>query len=291
MTISSIQIIEKLQDLQTDLSLVICDLWGVIHNGVTANKEAVEAIIRVRAKGVETVFLSNAPRPRYHVRRHLIEMGVPEELTNHIVTSGGLARDHVRTGYNGARLYHLGPAEDHNTIEGLDVQEVDNPNDAEVILATGLDFADIDRHRPWLEEACNNKVPLLCANPDRVVHVGEKLYICAGAVADVYAEMGGDVVWFGKPTTSALIACLRECGMDETTPGRSILMVGDSLQTDIAGANAAGFKSLFIAGGIHRAEWPVTQLRTVNGHLSKQDFYEIFGAGKPVPEALAQALV
>jgi HAD superfamily hydrolase (TIGR01459 family) len=247
--------------------------------------------MKARAQGIETVFLSNAPRSRHHVRGLLIEMGVPDELTNHIVTSGGLARDHVRTDFAGARLYHLGPETDSNTVEDLNIQKVDHPDDAEVIFATGLDFNDVKRHQKWLEGAAANKTPFLCANPDRIVHVGDKLYNCAGAVADVYAELGGDVVWFGKPTTEALKACLRECGMDENTSGRSILMVGDSLQTDIAGANAAGFKSLFIAGGIHRTQWPDTQRRTSGGILSKADFHEIFGAGKPVPEALALALL
>lgn len=283
--------VSGLQELAGNLDLVICDLWGVMHNGVTTNPDAVAAIIALRQAGVASVFLSNAPRPRYHVRDQLLAMGMPGNLTDYIVTSGGLARDAVRDRYRGARLYHLGPEGDRNTIEGLPVTEVNHPDEAEVILASGLDFRDMDRHREWLKNAGSRKVPLLCANPDRVVHVGDTLFTCAGAIADLYEDMGGPVEWFGKPTPEALHACLLERGMDANTRGDRILMIGDSLQTDIAGAIAAGFSSLFIAGGIHREEWPDVQSRLQKRQLSQDNFHSIFGGGKPVPSSICQHLV
>ena len=285
-----IQHIQRLSEISATLDLVICDLWGVMHNGITADRGAIEAIVQLRAQGVASVFLSNAPRPRYHVRDLLTQMGMPKHLTNLIVTSGGLARDAVRAEFRGSRLYHLGPEADHNTVEGLPVDLVDSPDDADVILATDLDFKDIKKHKSLLSRARDKGVPLLCANPDRVVHVGDKLYACAGAVADLYSEMGGPVRWFGKPTPEALISCVGEADLSDIDESK-ILMIGDSLQTDIAGAHAAGFRSLLIAGGIHRGEWQATLAALSKGQLSKPDFHEIYGDGKPSPDWVMHKLV
>lgn len=278
-----IQHIEHLSELAGSVDLVICDLWGVMHNGITANPAAVEALLRLRASGVASVFLSNAPRPRYHVRDMLIGMGVPDSLTDLIVTSGGLARDAVRSDYQDAKLYHLGPDSDHNTVEGLPVELVSHPDEADVILATDLDYGSIEKHRTLLSGARDRDVPLLCANPDRVVHVGEELYACAGAVADLYEEMGGIVRWFGKPTPEALHSCVSEAGITGVKADR-VVMIGDSLQTDIAGAHAAGFRSLLIAGGIHRDDWKATLAAFNDGTLARSDFHTIYGDEKPVPD-------
>jgi HAD superfamily hydrolase (TIGR01459 family) len=280
-----------LSEVASGLSLVICDLWGVMHDGIRLERGAVAAISEARAAGLETVFLSNAPRPRTYVREHLLSMGLPAPLADKVVTSGGLARDEVREDYAGARLYHLGPESDRNTVLGLPVEEVAHPDEAEVILATDLDFSDIEAHRHWLQRAAEKGVPFLCANPDRMVHVGEKLYACAGAVADLYSEMGGEVHWFGKPTAKALRSCLKEAAMPQDTPGERIIMIGDSLQTDMAGAKAAGYRGLFITGGIHRGEAPVLAAAARDGHVSVAAFRKIFGAEKAVPHAAMDRLV
>lgn len=287
----SVRRIEGLHELAETIELVICDLWGVIHNGVSGIPTAIRSIEAARDAGIATVFLSNAPRPRYHVRDQLIGMGVPHSLTDFIVTSGGLARDAVRERYAGAALYHLGPESDRNTIEGLPVDEVSHPDMADVILATDLDYRNIDRHRDRLANACARGVPLLCANPDRVVHVGDRLYACAGAVADLYESMGGPVEWFGKPTPEALWSCVAERGLSPALTGNKVVMIGDSLQTDIAGAQAAGFSSLFVAGGIHREEWPDAKNRIQNKRLSKDAFHDVFGTGKPLPSSIIETLI
>lgn len=289
---SPVQHINGLKELAPSLDLAICDLWGVMHNGLQANMAAVEAIQQLRGAGVASIFLSNAPRPRYHVRDQLIAMGVPAALTDFVVTSGGLARDAVRKEFNGAKLYHLGPEGDRNTVDGLPIDEVTHPDFAEVILATDLDFREVENHRNWLARACERGVPLLCANPDRVVHVGDKLYTCAGAVADLYEEMSGPVRWFGKPTPESLHTCVKERGLSADTDGDRIVMIGDSLQTDIAGALAAGFSSLFIAGGIHREEWPeIEQALDQNGALAANAFQNILGAEKPRPSFIMKNLI
>ena len=286
----AVSLISGIQELTDQLDLIICDLWGVMHDGIRLHASAVEAISAARKHGIKTVFLSNAPRPRSHVREHLISMGLPEDLTDLVVTSGGLARDEVREKFRGKKLYHLGPEGDRNTVEGLPVEEVLHPDDADVILATDLDYPDVEKHRAWLQRAAENRTPFLCANPDRIVHVGDKLYQCAGAVADVYDAMGGEVRWFGKPTAYALQSCLKECGLPDNTAKNRIMMIGDSLQTDMAGAAAAGYRGLFIAGGIHREEFPELERQAENGKVSVQQFRKIFGAGKAVPHAVMQQL-
>jgi len=287
----SIALLDGLREFTANLELIICDLWGVMHNGESPYVSAINAIAAARAEGIQTVFLSNAPRPRSHVRQHLVSMGVPKALTDYVVTSGGLARDEVRAQFSERKLYHLGPKDDHNTIEGLPVELVEHPDDAEVILATGLDYARVEDHRPWLAGAVSRNVPFLCANPDRIVHVGDKLYLCAGAVADLYERMGGEVHWFGKPTRFSLLSCLAECGLSADTDTSNILMIGDGLQTDMAGAQAVGCLGLFIAGGIHRDEFPDILKASENSALSVQDFISIFGAGKAIPHAVMKQLV
>ena len=236
--------------------LIICDLWGVMHDGISLHTPAQDALIEARRAGVQTVFLSNAPRPRAYVREHLAAMGMAPELLDNVVTSGGLARDYVRAHFSGGALYHMGPRTDSGTVAGLPVTLTTKLEDADAILATDLDRGSLDDHRTLLAGAAERQVPFLCANPDRVVHVGSKLYACAGAVADIYAGMGGPVVWFGKPVASAFMACRREIGLEDCAPAdvpEKILMIGDSMQTDIAGAVAAGLDSVLITGGIHRA--------------------------------------
>ena len=267
-----------------DYDLIIFDLWGVMHDGIHLHSGAEQAVQACRDAGVHTVFLSNAPRPRHHVRHHLHSMGLKSDLTDLVVTSGGLARDFVRSHAPGKALFHLGPDTDHNTIEGLPVSLVQNPDDADIILATDLDHHDIGAHKSLLENAARRRVPFLCANPDRVVHVGNRLVPCAGAVADLYGEMGGPVHWFGKPTPEALWACLTEAGLSrDEIPGTRILMIGDSLQTDIAGAQAAGFKGCLVASGIHREDLlPHTKAPS----LDRAWFQREIAREKPLPDAI-----
>lgn len=266
--------------------LIICDLWGVMHDGISLHAPAVDALIEARRAGVQTVFLSNAPRPRAYVREHLAAMGMAAELLDNVVTSGGLARDYVRAHFSGGALYHMGPRSDGGTVAGLPVTVTAKLEDADAILATDLDRGSLDDHRTLLAAAAERQVPFLCANPDRVVHVGSQLYACAGAVADIYADMGGPVVWFGKPVVSAFMACRREIGLADCAPAdvpEKILMIGDSMQTDIAGAVAAGLDSVLITGGIHRGH--------LAGHFaSRQPGREPKAAGEMTREAFLEAV-
>ena len=253
------------------VEFVICDIWGVLHNGETVHEEAVQTLENMRAKGIQTVFLTNAPKPRQHVRTMLINMGVPSALCDNIVTSGGLARDEIRQSFKGTNLFHIGcPDFDQVTLEGLPVTIVNDVAAADVMLATGLNYETVEAHHAVLSVALDNGIALLCANPDRIVHVGEDIWICAGAVGEKYETMGGDVHWFGKPMIPAYEACIDEVGLNmEQVPPHKVLVVGDSLKTDIAGAKRSGYRSLLIAGGIHRDEL----LPLMGGcHITKQAY-------------------
>ncbi|WP_374764467.1 TIGR01459 family HAD-type hydrolase [Yunchengibacter salinarum] len=242
---------DSLQSALDNTDLVISDLWGVLHDGIRLTSGAAEALEAARARNIATVFLTNAPRPRWQVRDHLLAMGLNPSLADLVLSSGALARDVVRERYHGARLYHMGPDSDQDTIDGLPIQQVSSMEAAEVILATDLDAMPLEDHRSHLADACARGVPLLCTNPDRLVHEGDRLILCAGAVGDLYEEMGGTTLWFGKPRPEALMACLDAAGLTGLAPGR-VLMVGDSLRTDVAGARAAGMRSLMVCGGLHR---------------------------------------
>ena len=287
-----VQPIIGLQEWQSHVDLIICDLWGVVHDGISKHDAAEKALLQARQAGITTVFLSNAPRPRDYVRDFLRSIGVSRDLLDFVVTSGGLARDAVREQYQGARLYHLGPKSDGNTVEGLDVQLVEVPEKADVILATGLMFERVEDHRNLLQNAARKKIPFLCANPDRVVHVGDKLLLCAGTIADIYAELGGPVIWHGKPTAESLLACLPAASLDaKELPLERIAMIGDSLQTDIAGAKAAGVRSILVGGGIHRDHMLGVQTYIDDLKAIPEDiFANVFGHGKPVPDVLINQL-
>lgn len=253
------QYLPGLGALLPDLDLIICDLWGVMHDGVALNDPAVKAIAAARDAGVKTVFLSNAPRPRRTVADQLLSMGMPQSLTDLIVTSGGLARDHIRRDHSASRLYHLGPESDQDILHDLPVTLVDHPSSADVILASGLNFPEIEDHRTYLSEAARAGVPFLCANPDKVVHVGHQLIPCVGAIGDLYQEMGGPAFFYGKPETFAFQACFEVVGVNAHQRQNRVLMIGDSARTDIAGAAKVSILSLLITGGIHRDHFPADE--------------------------------
>lgn len=230
---------------------VICDLWGVLHDGNVKHQEAVECLINIRSQGIPVALLSNSPKPVNEVWSYLEGLGIPKSVADVLISSGSIARRIIRDTKSGQKMYHIGPAErDAATLEGLPVEYASSPETADFILCTGLNETTGEAHRPMLKEAALAGVPMICANPDRIVHVRDELQLCAGVVGDVYQDLGGIVVWAGKPNRLALHSAVESLGMplDET----SIIMIGDSFQTDIAGAANAGYKAILIAGGIHR---------------------------------------
>ncbi|HEY9536413.1 MAG TPA: TIGR01459 family HAD-type hydrolase [Kiloniellaceae bacterium] len=242
----------------------IIDLWGVMHDGLRAYPAAVEALRQLRRAGKRSVVLSNAPRRAAVIAKRNAEIGIPEDLPDHLLSSGEDAWQHLKTRPDawyralGTRCYHLGPARDLGMREGLDLTFVDSLAEADFILNTGVlhDLDQVDTYRHFLDEGLARRLPMICANPDLIVMRGEAMEICAGALALDYEQKGGDVRWHGKPHPEVYRSCLAL--LDGIPPAR-IAAIGDSLRTDVAGAHASGIGSIFIAGGIHTEELHVSK--------------------------------
>ena len=242
--------------LLSSYDVLFCDVWGVVHDGIRAYAGATDALIRFRQRGGTVILVTNAPVPRPRVEAMLEARHVPPTTYDGIVSSGGIALEHMAQQGYGA-VHYIGPR-DRDAAFFQQATARDVPLEAaEAVVCTGLvDDANetVEDYRGLLEDARALALPFVCANPDLVVEVGGRLYLCAGALADVYAHLGGEVFWAGKPHASAYeaatAAAARIRGQD--TAPEKILVVGDAVRTDIAGAAGAGLDALFIAGGIHR---------------------------------------
>jgi len=256
----SVQLISGLRELAPRYDGFILDLWGVIHDGLAPLPGAIDCLQSLIDAGKRIVLLSNGPRRADDVIRRITAVGVPVGLYHDVMSSGEEAWQHLKRRDDpfyaalGWRCLHIGSERDLEIREGLSLDYVDTPADAQFILNTGPAGWDdrIEDYEPVLREALARGLPMVCANPDLVVQRGSTLHLCAGALAKWYEEAGGRVRWHGKPFRSVYDSCLVLLGIGERS---RILAIGDSLRTDIAGAAGAGIDSLLIAGGIHADEF------------------------------------
>ncbi|HSC18483.1 MAG TPA: TIGR01459 family HAD-type hydrolase [Rhizomicrobium sp.] len=283
-----IPILTGLSDIAADYDALLCDVWGVLHNGREAFLPAVDALHRFRAVRGPVILLTNAPRPVGDVESLFQRVGVPLDCYDAILSSGALARADIarRIDTAGRRLcvYHLGPDRDGGVLGGLDIHRVDL-NEAEVVLCTGLyddDSETAEDYRGTFQEMRSRGLTMLCANPDIVVQRGEKLIWCAGALAEAYESIGGKVIYYGKPHPPIYEASLR-LGAD--IAGRPIvhpLAIGDGADTDIKGANRMGMDALFVAEGVHAAQL---------GELTAEGLAQLFAVPEAHPRAAVRTLV
>jgi HAD superfamily hydrolase (TIGR01459 family) len=251
--------------------VLFCDVWGVIHNGVTEYEAAGDALERYRAAGGSVVLVSNAPIPATTVEKLLAKKKVRASAWDAIVTSGDVARTHIGDrGY--FRIHHIGQDRDLSLYDGLDSKHV-SIEDAEAIVCTGLvdDRTETgEDYRDRLRDAADRKLPMVCANPDLVVDVGGISLPCAGQVAQVYQSLRGPVYWAGKPHRAiykVAMATAKRVRGPNLVKSR-ILAVGDSFATDLFGAREFGIDALFITSGIHRDEFHgAANDPVVNGQL------------------------
>ncbi len=233
----------------------IVDLWGVVHNGVAAFPAAIDCLSRLRGRPV--LLLSNAPRRAYAAQETLRRLHVQDDLYSAILTSGEATWQALRERNEpwfarlGRRVFHLGPVRDRSVIEGLGLQLADTPGDADFVVNTGpddeSDTEPVEAFLPVLHACRAAMLPMICANPDLIVMRGTSRLLCAGALAARYAELGGEVCWIGKPDPAIYQMALQMMGL----PASTVLAIGDSLRTDIAGARNAGIDSAWVLGGIH----------------------------------------
>ena len=250
-------LIPKFSALAPDYDAVLSDVWGVIHNGIATFPHACDALMRMRARGGVVVLITNAPRPSEQVMRQLERLHVPREAYDAIVSSGDLTRATVKERH-GQSLYHLGPERDRSIFTGLDVHFAP-PESADYVVCTGLEDDETetpDDYRARLEAMLARNLFMVCGNPDVVVERGPTLVYCAGALADLYATMGGKVLYAGKPYRPIYDMALAKV---DAAAGRKIarnrvLAVGDSVRTDLKGARTVGIDFLFVTSGIHAEE-------------------------------------
>jgi HAD superfamily hydrolase (TIGR01459 family) len=238
----------------------ILDLWGVIHDGVTAFPAAVDCLHRLRAAGKPTLLLSNVPRPNADARALMQRMGIADDLYTDILTSGEAVRRALQHAPDlwwaelGQSVFHLGPERDRGVLAGLPLARTDDPGAAAFVLNTGPDDhrnpSDMNEFEPVLQECARHQLPMICANPDMVVIRGGVRVLCAGSLAARYRELGGDVRSLGKPDPAIYLPVLERLGL----PPDRVLAVGDALQTDIAGAAGVGIAACWVLGGIHGAK-------------------------------------
>jgi len=246
-------IISGLREIAGGYDALICDVWGVVHDGVRPYWPAVEALRRFRADHGRVVLLSNAPRSSAAMEQQLAVIGVPADCYDATVTSGAAAREDIarRTAGGPLAMMHLGPERDRPLCDGLNIELV-GPEKASVVLLTGLydDETETPEHyREILADLKSRGLPMICANPDVIVQRGGRLVYCAGALARAYEAIGGGVVYYGKPHLPIYGVALEAAG----SPKRP-LVIGDGMETDISGANRIGIDALFIAHGVHGEE-------------------------------------
>jgi HAD superfamily hydrolase (TIGR01459 family) len=251
-------VVSGLGSLAPRYDLILADVWGVVHNGVAAFPAATDALARARAAGLTVILVSNAPRPGAVVERQIAGYGVPAGCFDAIVASGDVAREELAQ-RPGVRVHHLGPTRDLPNYEGLDLELV-SLEEAELVVCTGLihdDKETPDDYRVVLRRALACGLLMICANPDIVVERGDKLVWCAGALAKIYADAGGEVHYAGKPHAPIYDLTFKRAAelRGEAVPHARTLAIGDGLHTDLAGASAQGIDCLFVAGGIHAADF------------------------------------
>ena len=217
----------------------IIDLWGVMHNGIALNPNAIKAVDQLQKHAKKVVFLSNAPRPSSNVINFLLKMKMDKRYLENVMTSGEAAMHAINQKKFGKTFYHLGPARDISVFEKVKDNRTDIQS-CDFILCTGLfdDYDnDLDYYKDFLLKHVSKK--LICTNPDLIVHRGDVEELCAGAVAKVFADLGGEVIYYGKPHKEVYNMCI---GSNE-----KVLAIGDNLRTDIQGANNLKIDSIFIS--------------------------------------------
>lgn len=245
-------------ELLAHYDVLFCDVWGVVHNGLTAFKGACTALSRFRAGGGTVILVSNAPVPKHRVQAMLDARGVPPDVADYIVSSGDIALAHVaERGFE--RLYCIGPGDRDQALFQALKAESTHLDRAQAIICTGLNDDRTEKpedYLPLLKKALGKGLPFVCANPDLVVDVGGTLLHCAGAIADLYEHLGGRVFWAGKPHLSAYETAHRKAeGLrDANVPREKCLVIGDAIRTDLKGAENFACDALFVASGIHRHE-------------------------------------
>ena len=256
----------------------VIDLWGVIHDGISLNKKAIEAVDQLKKHSKKIVFLSNAPRPSAKVVDFLLKMKIDKKYLSNVMTSGEAAMHAINKNKFGKKFFHLGPPRDATIFEKVKENKtiIDS---CDFILCTGLfdeddpdlnkvqlHENDLDYYKNFLIKHISKK--LVCTNPDLIVHRGDKEEYCAGYIAKIFEEMGGKVIYYGKPYKEIYEMCFEA--------SEKVLAIGDNLRTDIKGANNLNKDCIFISNGVHRNEFEsnLELEKLLNKYKVKANFFQ-----------------
>ena len=264
------KVITGLREVYKHYDAFFIDLWGVMHNGIHLYPEAIEVVENLYKLKKRFVLMSNAPRPSKNVEKFLLNLKMDKIITKNIFTSGEAALKSLQQKIYGKIFYHLGPKRDASLFEGFEKNKK-NLKDADFILCTGF----LDNKKDSLDFYKNllknyTRLKMICTNPDLIVHRGSKKEYCAGTLAEIFKQLGGKVIYFGKPHPEIYKFCVKK---DE-----KILVIGDNIRTDIKGANNMKFDSLFITNGVHKHEFLHLPLQNYDKILekygTKTNFYQ-----------------
>ena len=242
------KIIKGLNAIYEKYDAFFIDLWGVIHNGIQLYPSAIEVLRNLYKLKKRFVLMSNAPRPSKNVRKFLLNLNMDKIFLDNIFTSGEAALKSLRQNVYGKYFYHLGPQRDKDLFEGFEENKRNNLEEVDFILCSGFldDQGDsLEYYKSLLKN--HIRLKMICTNPDLVVHRGVRKEYCAGTLAAIFQELGGTVVYFGKPYPEIYNFCSKK--------NEKVLVIGDNIRTDIKGANNMAFDSLFITDGIHQDEF------------------------------------
>ena len=241
------KLIKGLSQIQSEYDAFFIDLWGVIHNGIELYSESIKVLENLNKLKKRFVLLSNAPRPAKNVSNFLLKLNMKKELIKNVFTSGEASLKSLRNKAYGVNFYHIGPKRDKGLFSGFEKNQTKLIN-ADFILCTGL-LENKEDSLQYYKNLLKDKthIKMICTNPDLVVFRGEKKEYCAGKLAEIFKELGGEVIYFGKPHPEIYKVCTRK--------NEKVLVIGDNINTDIKGANNMKFDSLLIMNGIHKEEF------------------------------------
>jgi len=260
--------LEHISEIFKKYDTFVIDLWGVMHDGVKLNSKAIEAVDHLNNNDKKIVFLSNAPRPSSKVINFLLKMNMDQKYLTNVMTSGEAAMYAINQNKFGKAFFHLGPPRDNSVFEKVKDHKTDIEK-SDFILCTGLfddHNDDLDYYKSLLKTHTSKK--LVCTNPDLTVHRGNIEELCAGSVAKVFEDLGGEAVYFGKPYKEIYNMCIES--------SEKVLAIGDNLRTDIKGANNLNIDCVFISDGVHRNEFKdFSELETLfNKYKVKANFFQ-----------------
>ena len=255
---NSLRFAKRLSELVDGVEVILSDIWGVVHNGLESFPDACQALHTFRERGGTVILITNAPRPADSVQRQLRKLGVADEIYDAIVSSGDLTR-HFVGDHPGEKMFWLGPERDSSIYRGLDAV-IAPLEQADYIVCTGLfddETESAEDYRAMMLQAHERKLPLVCANPDIVVERGDRLIYCAGAIAELYRELGGEVIFYGKPHRPIYERAMALAAERRGSPAPldRVLAIGDSVRTDLTGAHGFGIDCLFVTRGIHSEDF------------------------------------